>query len=74
MAASSKSQRLSPARGGVLGGVSSLLRLAARERQASAAAPAWLAGLTRAMRAAGPGQGAGPLHGVLAGSEWRVQR
>lgn len=76
MTASHKSRlRASPARGSLLGGVSSMLRLAARERQTQAASPAWLNGLTRALRSAGPGQGARPLHAVLAGgdfapSEW----
>jgi hypothetical protein len=63
-------QRRSAARGLALGGVSSVLRLAARERQSSAATPAWLEGLTRAMRSAGPGQGARPLHAVLACGEF----
>lgn len=72
-------QRMNPARGVPLGGGSSMLRLAARERQASAKTPAWLAGLTRAMRSAGPGSGARPLHAVLAGgdfapSEWLSAR
>lgn len=67
--------RSSAARGSALGAWSSLLRLAARERQSSGAAPGWLAGLSRALRAGGPGQGARPLHAVLAGgdfapSEW----
>lgn len=62
--------RPSPARAAPLGHMASVLRLAARERQSSAAAPAWLGGLTRALRAAGPGQGDRPLHGVLAGAEF----
>ncbi len=71
--------RPSPARGVAFGAVSSLLRLAARERQAHGNAPAWLQGLTRALRAGGPGSGARPLHAVLAGgdcapSEWRSAR
>lgn len=78
MALSIKSQlRPSPARGGSLGAVSSLLRLAARERQVSSAGPTWLSGLTRALRSGGcgAGRGARPLHAVLAGgdfapSEW----
>lgn len=78
MALSSKANlRSSVARGGAFGGVSSMLRLAARERQTGAPgkSPVWLGGLTRALRAAGPGQGARPLHAVLAGgdfapSEW----
>jgi len=71
--------RPTPARGVAFGAVSSLLRLAARERQAHGDAPAWLQGLTRALRAGGPGSGARPLHAVLAGgdcapSEWRSAR
>jgi hypothetical protein len=62
--------RLKAAQSASCGAASSLLRLAARERQASAAAPTWLAGLTRAMRAAGPAHGARPLHAVLAGGEF----
>lgn len=62
--------RTQAARGGTLGSVSSMLRLAARERQASATAPAWLKGLTRALRSAGPGQGPAPMHGMLAGMEF----
>ena len=80
MPTSSKSQRLHAARVSALGGLSSILRLAARQRQANASAtPAWLAGLTRALRSAGPGQGPRPLHAVLAGgefgpSEWHTAR
>lgn len=71
--------RPSPARGVAFGAVSSLLRLAARERQTHGNAPTWLQGLTRALRAGGPGSGARPLHAVLAGgdcapSEWRSAR
>lgn len=62
--------RTQAARGGTLGSVSSMLRLAARERQASAAAPGWLKGLTRALRSAGPGQGVTPMNGMLAGLEF----
>jgi hypothetical protein len=67
-------QRMNPARGVPLGGSPSVLRLAARKCRATAT-PAWLSGLTQAMRAAGPGTGARPLHAVLAGgdfapSEW----
>lgn len=73
-------QRMKPARGVPLGGGSSVLRLAARERQASAKSPAWLAGLTRAMRSAGAGAGARALPAVPAGgdffapSEWLSAR
>lgn len=67
MAPSFKSwQRMKPARGVPLAGGSSVLRLAARERQASAKSPAWLAGLTRAMRSAG----ARPLQAVAAGGDF----
>ncbi|HSV71253.1 MAG TPA: hypothetical protein VLI72_14185 [Methylibium sp.] len=45
--------------------MSSVLRLAARGRQARAAAPAWLDGLRRALRSAGPGSGSRPLHALL---------
>ena len=64
------SPRVKPSRQTALSGVSSVLRLAARGRQASSAAPGWLDGLTRAMRSAGPGHGARPLHAVLAGGEF----
>ena len=62
--------RVKPSRQAALGGVSSVLRLAARGRQAGSAAPGWLNGLTRVMRAAGPGHGARPLHALLAGGEF----
>jgi hypothetical protein len=47
-------------------GMCSVLRLAARGCQAKAAAPGWLDGLKQALRAAGPGSGARPLHALLA--------
>jgi hypothetical protein len=62
--------RVRPARGAAPGNGASLLRLAMRGRVAAAAAPAWLAGLTRALRAAGPAHDARPLHGVLAGGDF----
>lgn len=66
-------QRMIAARGAALAGGSSVLRLAAHARQGQGqnqATPPWLAGLTRALRAAGPGQGARPLHAVLAGGDF----
>lgn len=71
--------RLKAAHAASCSAASSMLRLAARERQASGAAPAWLAGLTRAMRSAGPAHGARPLHATLVGggfapSEWLSAR
>ncbi len=65
MASSDKSRpTLRSARGMAACGMSSVLRLAARGRQAKAA-PGWLDGLKQALRAAGPASGARPLHAAL---------
>lgn len=62
--------RMRAARGAAPGHGASLLRLALCGRVAAAGAPAWLAGLTRALRAGGPAHEARPLHGVLAGGDF----
>ena len=74
--ASKTAPRCRAARHSALGGLSSVLRLAARDRQAQPASPAWLAGLTRAMRAAGSAAAARPLGtvGEFAPSEWLAAR
>jgi hypothetical protein len=56
---------LSSASGAAQSGMSSVLRLAARSRLSQFAAPSWLGGLKQALRSAGPGTSARPLHGVL---------
>ncbi|HWH75038.1 MAG TPA: hypothetical protein VNV16_12325 [Methylibium sp.] len=68
MSSSGKSRpTLRSARGTATAGATmcSVLRLAARDRLARAAAPGWLDGLRRALRAAGPTAHASPLHAML---------
>lgn len=56
---------LSSASGVAQGGMSSVLRLAARERIAQVSASSWLSGLKRALKSAGPSSSSRPLHGLL---------
>lgn len=65
---------LRSARGAAACGMSSVLRLAARGRQAKAAAPGWLDGLKQALRAAGPARGGRPLLCEFPASEFQPGR
>jgi hypothetical protein len=60
--------RVRAARGAATAHGASMLRLSARP--AAGGAPAWLAGLTRVLRSAGPAREAQPWLGVLAGGDF----